>query len=43
MEDVTADLMEGNGMCDTIVSECLGVVSPGGEEGAQDPQPEKED
>ena len=27
MEDVTADMMDGNKQCDTIVSECLGVVS----------------
>jgi histone-arginine methyltransferase CARM1 len=27
MEDVTAEMLDGNGQCDTVVSECLGVVS----------------
>lgn len=27
MEDVTAEMLEGNEQCDTVVSECLGVVS----------------
>lgn len=27
MEDVTPEMLDGNGQCDTVISECLGVVS----------------